>query len=109
MKKMIDCLIRSIPLSAAIIGIAYFITYVLLSNPQKLDLTLFVLGGVPIILFLPSVFSQSKSGALHTPKVIFRRAAPPEVSHRPPHEDLFPALSYVIAGFLTWIFSSIIY
>lgn len=109
MKKIIGCLIRSIPLSASLIGAAYLIVFFLLNNPQKLDFTLFALGGIPIVLFLPSVFSQSKSGALHTPKVIFRKVDTLEVKQKSGSEEIFPALSYVFAGLLTWIFSSIVY
>ena len=70
MNKIIGCLMRSIPLATLIIAIGYGIVFFILNNPQKLDFTLFVLGTIPIVIFLPSVLNQSKSGALHTPKVI---------------------------------------
>ncbi len=73
MNNIINCLARSIPLAALIIIVGYLIVFFILKNPQKTDFTLFVLGAIPIVIFLPSVFSQSKSGALHTPKVIFRK------------------------------------
>lgn len=109
MRKIVDCLIRSIPLSGIIIGIAYLIVFFVLKNPQKIDFTLFTLGAIPIVLFLPSVFSQTTSGALHTPKVIFRKVDTLKASKKIEPEDVFPALSYVLAGLLTWVFSSIIY
>jgi hypothetical protein len=109
MKKILDCLFRSIPLSIIIIGIGYLITFFMLGNQQNLDLTLFALGAIPIIIFLPSVFSQSKSGALHTPKVIFRKVDTLEKKERKETESIFPALSYILAGVLTWIFSLVIY
>jgi hypothetical protein len=109
MKKNLACLIRSIPLAIIIIGIGYLIAFFILKNQQNLDLTLFALGAIPIVIFLPSVFSQSKSGALHTPKVIYRKVDTLEKRERKGTESIFPALSYVLAGFLTWIFSVIVY
>jgi hypothetical protein len=109
MKKILDCLVRSIPLSIIIIGIGYLIVFIILENKQNLELTLFALGAIPIVIFLPSVFSQSKSGALHTPKVIFRKVDTLEKKESKGTESIFPALSYILAGVLTWIFSGIVY
>lgn len=109
MNKIIGCLMRSIPIATVIIAIGYGIVFFILNNPQKLDFTLFVLGTIPIVIFLPSVLSQSKSGALHTPKVIFRKVDTLERREDKETGNVFPALSYVISGFLTWIFSWIIY
>lgn len=109
MKKILDCLVRSIPLSIIIVSIGYLIVYFILKNQHYLDFTFFVLGAIPIVIFLPSVFSQSKSGALHTPKVIFRKVDTLEKKERKETENIFPALSYILAGVLTWIFSLAIY
>lgn len=109
MKNIFHCLVRSVPLSVVIIGLGYLFVHFILKNPQKLDFTLFVFGAIPIVIFLPSVFSQSKSGALHTPKVIFRKVDTLERRGKKEAVNIFPALSYVIAGILTWIFSSIVY
>ena len=109
MKKILACLVRSIPLSIIIIGVGYLIVFIILKNLQNLDLTLFVLGAIPIVVFLPSVFSQSKSGALHTPKVIFRNVDTLEKKESKGTEIIFPALSYILAGVLTWIFSVVVY
>lgn len=109
MNKIMSSFVRSIPLAALIICIGYLIAFFILKNPQYLDFTLFVLGSIPVVIFLPSVFSQSKSGALHTPKVIFRKVETLERKETQKAENIFPALSYVLAGILTWIFSLIIY
>ena len=109
MNKVIDCLVRSIPLAALIISIGYLIVFFILKNPQKIDFTLFALGAIPIVIFLPSVLSQSKSGALHTPKVIFRKVETLEKKGPQETESIFPALSYVLAGVTTWMFSLAIY
>jgi hypothetical protein len=68
-----------------------------------------VLGAIPIVIFLPSVFSQSKSGALHTPNVIFRKVETLEKKEKQEAENILPALSYVLAGVIIWIFSFVIY
>ncbi|BHH81868.1 hypothetical protein [Desulforhopalus sp. 52FAK] len=109
MRKIIGCLVRSLPVAAGLIGIGYVIVLFIIKNPQQFDFALFVVGAIPITIFLPSVFSQSKSGALHTPKVIFRKVESLEIKEKQISEDIFPALSYVLAGFLVWIFSWLIY
>lgn len=109
MKKIIQCLVRSVLLSAVIICFGFLFVHFILKDPQKLDFTLFVLGAIPQVIFLPSVLSQSKSGALHTPKVIFRKVDTLERKVEKETENMFPALSYVLAGILTWLSSSLIY
>jgi hypothetical protein len=109
MKNIIGCLVRSILIAVILISLGYFIAFFILKSPQKLDFTLFALGSIPIVIFLPSVFSQSKSGALHTPNVIFRKVETLERKEKQKSENIFPALSYVLAGVLIWVFSSLIY
>lgn len=109
MKNLLPCVVRSVPLSLVIICLGYLFVHFILKDPQKLDFTLFAFGAIPIVIFLPSVFSQSKSGALHTPKVIFRKVDTLERRGKKETDNIFPALSYVLAGILTWIFSSVIY
>jgi len=116
MNKVIGCLVRSIPLAALIISIGYLIVFFILKNPQKIEFTLFVLGAIPIIIFLPSVFSQSKSvfsrpisGDIHNPKVIFRKVDTLEKKEKQIAESIVPALSYVLAGVIIWVFSLVIY
>lgn len=62
-------------------------------------------GTIPIVVFLPSVFSQSKSGALDTPKVIFRKVETLGKKEKQETESIFPALSYIFAGLISLIFS----
>ncbi len=109
MKNILLSLVRSVPLSLVIICLGYIFVHFILKNPQKLDFTLFAFGAIPIVIFLPSVFSQSRSGALHTPKVIFRKVNTLETRGEQETEKLLPALSYVLAGLLTWVFSMAIY
>jgi len=109
MKIILNCLVRSIPLSVVIISVGFLIVYLFFNYPESLDVTLFSLGAIPIVIFLPSVFSQSKSGALHTPKVIFRKVNTLDQKEKKEKESIIPALSYVFAGILTWIISFLIY
>lgn len=109
MNNLLNCFVKSLPLSAILISVGYLVAYFLFNDLQKLDITLFALGALPIILFLPSLFSQSKSGALHTPKVIFRKVETLEKKEKREAESIFPSLSYVIAGILTWLLGWIIY
>jgi len=109
MKNIFSCFVRSLPLAVIIIGIGYLAVHFFFQDPQKLDITLFVLGAIPIVLFLPSVFGQSKSGALHTPKVIFRKVETLERKDKKEAESIFPALTYVIAGVLTWLYGWVVY
>jgi hypothetical protein len=109
MKNIFSCFLRSLPLAVITIGIGYLAVHFILQDLQKLDVTLFVLGSIPIVLFLPSVFGQSKSGALHTPKVIFRKVETLERKDKKEAESIFPALTNVIAGVLVWLYGWIVY
>lgn len=109
MKNIVNCCVRSIPLSLLIIAVSYFVAHFIFDDPQKLDFTLFALGAIPIIFFLPSLFSQSKSGALHTPKVIFRKVENLEKREKREKESYMPALSYVLAGLIAWAFGYLVF
>ena len=109
MKNIINVFVRSLFIAAVIIGIGYLAVHLFFQDTQKLDITLFILGAIPIVFFLPSVFGQSKSGAIHTPKVIFRKVNTLERKGKKQVESIFPALSYVIAGVITWLYSWIVF
>lgn len=68
MNKIVSCFVRSIPLAVVIIAFGYLVVHLILQDTKKTDFTLFVLGAIPIVIFLPSVFSQSKSGRCILPK-----------------------------------------
>lgn len=93
-------------LSLPVIGLGVLIALFLLKDKASIDITLFVLGGLPIVIFLPSVISKSKSGALHTPKVIYRKVDTlerREEDHGAGKSGGFSELSFVIAGLVTWL------
>ena len=98
MQSILAVLARSLVIAAVLTGCGFFIAQVMFADPQKLEVTLFILGAVPIVLFLPAVLSPSKSGALHTPEVMFRKVASSQKETRMhPHRVQRP-LSYVLAG-----------
>ena len=109
MKNVFQCLVRSIALAAMITCFGYVFTHLVLKDPQKPDFMLFVFGAIPIAIYLPSIFSQSKSGALRTPKVIFRKVETPERKGTKEAANILPALSYVITGILIRRISSNFY
>lgn len=101
-------------ISIALIIIGLLISYVIIGDRTKIDLTLFILGGIPIIFFLPGVFSSSQSGSLHTPKVFFRKVGTLEQSHASERSTtaeknkfISPA-AIVLAGLFTWLIGSML-
>jgi len=109
MKSFVRCFVRSLFLAAVIIGVGYLAVHFFLQDPQKLDVTLFALGAISIVIFLPHVLSRSRSGAMHTPKVIFRKVDTLEQKDRETAKNIFTAVSYVIAGVLTWLYGWFVY
>lgn len=105
MKNIIATFVRSLPIFFCLVVIGYIVAHLLLVSPTKLDFTLFALGSISIVIILPSVFFQSENGALHTPKVIFRKVDTLESRSATAPESVFSALGCVIAGVLTWIYS----
>lgn len=106
-RELLNGIVVAIPLIVTGLLAAVF----LFEDWSKIEITLFGLGSVPIIIFLPAVFSKSTSGALHTPKVIFRKVE--TLERRQEREPVgkkpqFPPRTFVIAGLLTWLAGYII-
>jgi len=98
-------------LSVPIIALGLLISLVMLQDKATIDITLFALGALPIVIFLPSVLSKSKSGALHTPKVIYRKVETLERKEKDRGDGKsgrYSELSFVVAGLVTWITGYII-
>ena len=113
-RKSFAYVLKSIPASVLLIATGYLIAYVILGNRNYLDFVLFVLGAIPVVLFLPSVFSSSSSGALHTPKVIFRKVETLKQSSKQGNAErteisFLSPLPLVLAGIITWIFSILLF
>ncbi len=107
-RKSFEYLLWSIPTSILLIVIGFLIANHIIGDPKTLDVTLFILGATPIVIFLPSVFSSSTSGALHTPKVIFRKVDTLERKEANSEDtgvkiSFSSPLSLVLAGLITWL------
>ena len=114
LRKAIGHLLWSIPTAVFLIFIGFLITHYIIGNPDSLDFTLFVLGAIPIVFFLPSVFSSSTSGALHTPKVFFRKVQSPlrtDADKEAAEEEISFSSppSLVLAGLTTWLAGLLLY
>jgi len=114
MKRISRDIISGAVTSIPLILFGVLVSYVVLNDKETLDLTLFILGAIPIVLFLPGVFSKSASGALHTPKVIFRKVDTLEkkdISNQENTADdskFVTPFSLVTAGVITWLVGVIV-
>ena len=93
----------SVPLILIALVISYFIKY-------PFETVLFIIGAIPLILFGPGLFSSSTSGAIHTPKVVYRFVNTLTPGRKTSASDnqksqFAVSLSWVIAGFILWIIS----
>ena len=70
-QKLFGYATKGILISIVLIIIGLLIVNFIIKNPNSTDITLFILGAIPMVIFLPGVLGSSTSGALHTPKVIF--------------------------------------
>ena len=100
--------ISSIPLIVAGLLISRF----MVGPQQPADSTLFIVGAIPIILFLPGLFSHASSGVLHTPRVVYRMldTLSRKLGHHPdpvPNE-LTVSLAMVMAGLMVWLIGAVI-
>ena len=113
-QKLFGYVIKGIFISIVLIIMGLLIAHFILENPKSTDVALFILGGVPIVIFLPSVFSSSTSGGLHTPKVIYRKVNTLETknnltSGEDENKSFVSPPSLVIAGLLTWLAGFILF
>ena len=109
-KLVLKILTTALLASALLIALTLFISHYLMSRADSVELVSFIVGGFPIVIFLPGVFSKAASGALHTPRVIFRKAESPGGQAPDPRTgaggdglDAATSLGLALAGFLTWV------
>ena len=93
----------SVPLILIALVISYFAKY-------PLETVLFIIGAIPLIIFGPGLFSGSTSGAIHTPKVVYRLVdtltpGKQRSASDNPKSQFNASLSWVIAGLILWIIS----
>ncbi len=97
----------AIPLLVAGLLISYF----LLGSLKLLNLVLFAIGAVPIVVFSSGLLGGSTSGALHTPKVIYRLVdtlTPKKYKSQSGEEirsNFFTSLNWILAGVIVWVVS----
>ena len=70
--KSLRILFTSILIALPLLLLSYAISYFIKDSTKSLDLILVIVGAIPIVLFVSEIFTRSTSGALHTPKVIWR-------------------------------------
>lgn len=110
-KRIFETICFGSIISIPIIVLGALVSNVILGDKNTLDMTLFILGAIPIVIFLPSIFSKSRSGALHTPKVIFRKVDTLKKRGESKQSDIggqtkiFTPFALVFAGLITWLFS----
>lgn len=108
-RKLVESVIYGAIFSIPLIVSGMLISRIIIGDPKTLDFTLFVIGGIPIVIFLPSLLSSSKSGALHTPKVIFRKVDTLDQRDRnnassgKEKSKFFSPATLVFAGLITWL------
>lgn len=104
-KILISVVLSSIPLLLLGVLLSHFFS----ESQESLGLILFIIGAIPIVLFSPGLFSSSTSGAIHTPKVIYRLVdtlTPRKRTSQNGSKSNFNfSLNWVLAGIIIWIVS----
>ena len=111
MTRTVRILASAALFSLGLIAIGLLISFLFSDSNNSLGLILFALGAIPLVIFLPGLFGGGKSGALHTPKVIYRLVGtltPENKSSQSGDErraNFNASLSWVLAGVIVWIVS----
>ena len=112
--KTVNIILVALLISLPLLAISIVISYVFAGSMAILGFVLFVIGAIPIFLYLPSLFSSSTSGAIHTPKVIYRlvetleRKGGEQQGIGDRKSQYASTLSIIISGVILWIISFII-
>jgi len=110
-EKVFKILFFAVLSSLPLLLIGYILSRFFAKSTESLGIILFIIGAIPLVLFSPGLFSGSTSGAIHTPKVIYRL-----VDTLTPHNKRYSnsedpksnfnfSLNWVLAGLLLWIVS----
>ncbi len=95
----------------ALVVVGLLASFILADAKTSLGLILFVIGALPLVIFSPGLLGGGKSGAIHTPKVIYRLVdtlAPGKKASSPGAEsrtEFDASLSWVLAGLMVWAVS----
>ena len=108
MIKILKILLATVISSLLFLVLGFIISSVIDSPKGSLGTVLFIIGGVLIVFFSPGLFSNSSSGALHTPVVVYRLVnTVSKKSNKDMNSDgalsyFFSSLSLVLAGVMLW-------
>ncbi|MGI9536660.1 MAG: hypothetical protein ACR2PB_06305 [Desulfocapsaceae bacterium] len=109
--KTFKILISAALASLLLIVIGLLISFLFSDSQKSLGLIFFVIGAIPLVIFLPGLFGGGKSGAIHTPKVIYRlvNTLSPQNKSSQNSDDsranFNASLIWVLAGVVLWIVS----
>jgi hypothetical protein len=104
-------IISAILSSLLLLLIGLLVSLVVSRLKDSLGLVYFIIGGIPLVIFSPGLFGGGKSGAIHTPKVIYRfvnTLGPGPKASQPGEDsnaDFNASLSWVLAGLIVWAVS----
>ena len=104
-------IISAILASLLLLLAGLLVSFVFSRLNDSLGLVYFIIGGIPLVIFSPGLFGGGKSGAIHTPKVIYRfvntLGPGPKASQsgEDSNADFNASLSWVLAGLIVWVVS----
>jgi len=109
--KTFRILISAALASLVLIAVGLLVSYLFAESQNSLGLIFFVIGAIPLVIFLPGLFGGGKSGAIHTPKVFYRLVntlSPDHKSYQDGDEsraNFNASLTWVLAGAIVWVVS----
>ena len=110
-EKAVKIIITAILSSLVLLLIGLLVSLVFSRLNESLGLIYFIIGAIPLVIFSPGLFGGGKSGAIHTPKVIYRfvntLGSGPKASQsgEDSNADFNASLSWVLAGLIVWAVS----
>ena len=97
--------------SLLLLAVGLLVAFLLSESQKSLGLIFFVIGAIPLIIFLPGLLGGGQSGAIHTPKVFYRLVntlSPDSKSSQERDEsraNFDASLIWVLAGVIVWVVS----
>ncbi len=97
--------------SLLLMAVGLLVSFLFSESQKSLGLIFFVVGAIPLVIFLPGLFGGGKSGAIHTPKVFYRLVNTLSPDNKPSQDgdesraDFNASLIWVLAGAIVWVVS----
>ncbi len=110
-RKVFRTIISAGIIATLFLLLGMLISYLWVGSLELLGIVLFVVGAIPIVVFSSGLLSRSTSGAIHTPKVIYRLVdtlTPKKNSSQSSQEitsSFFSSLNWILAAVIIWIIS----